>query len=151
MDDHSRSPHVIFGQSAWKEEISIQRNDFSEDGPGFRASVVLCGAPGVVDSRGVNCTGGGAVVWPANRTLLAQNGTVIYLHASVRQQVARTGQSQHRPLLNTGEAPSAILSRLFEQRDPLYRQIADVVIETQGRSARLLVDEIQAHLAQRDP
>lgn len=99
----------------------------------------------------VLATGGGAVVWPANRTLLARNGTVIYLHASVRQQVARTGQSQHRPLLNTGEAPSAILSRLFEQRDPLYRQIADVVIETQGRSARLLVDEIQAHLAQRAP
>ncbi len=98
--------------------------------------------PGVVLA-----TGGGAVLWPANRALLKANGTVIYLHASVRQQVARTSQSQHRPLLNTGEAPSAILSRLFEQRDPLYRQIADLIIETQGRGARALVDEIQAQLA----
>lgn len=97
----------------------------------------------------VLATGGGAVMWPANRVLIANHGTVIYLHASVRQQVARTAHSQHRPLLNTGEAPSAILSRLFEQRDPLYREIADVVIDTQGRGARLLVDEIQTQLAQR--
>lgn len=98
--------------------------------------------PGVVLA-----TGGGAVLWPTNRELLKARGTVIYLHASVRQQVARTAQSQHRPLLNTGEAPSAILSRLFEQRDPLYRQIADLIIETQGRGARWLVDEIQTQLA----
>ena len=91
------------------------------------------------------------MVWTANWPLLAPNGAVNYLHASVRRHGARNDQPQHRPLLNTGEAPSAILSRLFEQRDPLYRQIADVVIETQGRSARLLVDEIQAHLAQRAP
>ncbi|WP_029889072.1 shikimate kinase [Polycyclovorans algicola] len=106
----------------------------------------------VVQQAGVVlATGGGAVLWPANRDLLQANGTVIYLHASVRQQAARTAHSHHRPLLNTGEAPSAILSRLFEQRDPLYRQIADLVVETQGRGARALIDEIQSHLAQNVP
>jgi shikimate kinase len=95
----------------------------------------------------VLATGGGAVLNPDNRALLRQRGCVIYLHASVNQQLRRTARSENRPLLRTGEPPRAILSRLFQQRDPLYREIAHLVIATDGRNARALVRDIERYLA----
>lgn len=95
----------------------------------------------------VLATGGGAVIRPENRARLASRGTVIYLHASVRQQVARTAKSRHRPLLNGDTPPAVVLERLFEVRDPLYREIADIIVYTQGRGARALVEDIQQQLA----
>jgi len=89
----------------------------------------------------VLATGGGAVLDPANRRHLAARGTVIYLRTSVDQQLARTARDKKRPLLQT-EDPRARLEALFSERDPLYRAIADVQVETDGRSVRDVVREI---------
>ncbi len=78
-------------------------------------------------------TGGGAVLRPENRKYLAARGMVIYLSASVEQLYKRTRMDRNRPLLQTGN-PKKKLQSLFEERDPLYREIADLVAETDDRS-----------------
>lgn len=93
----------------------------------------------------VLATGGGAVLEAENRAHLSGRGFVVYLHATIEQQLRRTGHSSHRPLLAGGD-PREILERLFKVRDPLYREVADLVIDTNGRNARLLADEIEQHL-----
>lgn len=90
----------------------------------------------------VLATGGGAVLDSDNRQMLAARGYVVYLHASVEQQVTRTARAENRPLLQTGGDRREILQRLFESRDPLYREIADLVLPTDHRSAKALVNEI---------
>ena len=89
----------------------------------------------------VLATGGGAVLDPANRRHLSSRGRVIYLHASVNQQLRRTRRDRNRPLLQTGD-PRARLEELMAVRDPLYREIADTVIETDGRRVREVVRQI---------
>ncbi len=93
----------------------------------------------------VLATGGGAVLDPLNRQNLSARGFVVYLHASIEQQIARTERTDHRPLLQGGDRRE-ILERLLAIRDPLYREIADLVIETDGRNARLLARAIEEHL-----
>ncbi|WP_277346227.1 shikimate kinase AroK [Solimonas marina] len=94
----------------------------------------------------VLATGGGAVLDPSNRNALAGNGYVIYLHASVDQQLARTARADNRPLLKAAGDRRETLTRLFVQRDPLYREIADLVLITDGRHAKSLVAEIERHV-----
>ena len=77
----------------------------------------------------VLATGGGAVLRPANRERLRASGTVVYLHADPATLRERTRRSRHRPLLNTGN-PETRLLELYAQRDALYREVADVVIES---------------------
>jgi shikimate kinase len=67
---------------------------------------------------------------------------VVYLQASVEQQLARTERTDSRPLLR-GVDRRATLEQLLQVRDPLYREIADLVIATDGRNARTLAREIQ--------
>ncbi|MCX2979773.1 shikimate kinase AroK [Halieaceae bacterium IMCC14734] len=90
-------------------------------------------------------TGGGAVLRPENRQALAARGFVIYLHATVAQQAARTNQDRNRPLLQGGD-PETILRELMATRDPLYREIADLVIDTGAGSARTLTQRIVREL-----
>jgi len=90
-------------------------------------------------------TGGGAILRPANRQALAARGFVIYLHATVEQQVTRTSQDRNRPLLQGGD-PETILRELMAIRDPLYREIADLVIDTDAGSARTLTQRIVREL-----
>ena len=80
-------------------------------------------------------TGGGAVLRAENRAALAGRGMVVYLHASVEQQVARTARDRDRPLLQTAN-PERTLRELMAARDPLYREIADYVIDTDDLGAR---------------
>jgi len=112
-----------------------------EGEPGFRRreSQVI----GVLTARQgiVLATGGGAVLDPANRKCLAARGTVIYLHASVDQQLERTAHDRTRPLLQT-ENPREKLEALMQIRDPLYREIADWVIETDACRVRDVVQLI---------
>ncbi len=89
----------------------------------------------------VLATGGGAVLDPDNRRILADSGRVIYLRASVSEQLRRVGQDRNRPLLQTAD-PRARLAQLLEIRDPLYREIADWVIRTDGCQAREVVARI---------
>lgn len=93
----------------------------------------------------VLATGGGVVIREENRRNLASRGTVIYLRTSVDQQLARTGKDKNRPLLQT-ENPRAVLLDLFIKRDPLYLEIADIVIETDGCNPRWVVQEIIRHI-----
>lgn len=89
----------------------------------------------------VLATGGGAVMRETNRNHLARRGTVIYLHTSVDQQLARTARDRNRPLLQT-EDPRARLESLMAAREPLYRELAAMVIDTDGRSVKDVVREI---------
>jgi shikimate kinase len=77
----------------------------------------------------VLATGGGVVVRAENRARLKANGTVLYLHAEPSTLRERTRKSRHRPLLVAAD-PLARLAELYAQRDPLYREVADSVIES---------------------
>ena len=98
----------------------------------------------------VLATGGGAVLRQKNREALRAGGRVVYLHASVEQQLERTARDRNRPLLRTAN-PGQVLRDLLALRDPLYREIADVVIETDQRPPRMVVQEILTCLEQLPP
>jgi shikimate kinase len=89
----------------------------------------------------VLATGGGAVVIEENRRHLAERGCVVYLETSVNQQLERTRHGKHRPLLVT-EDPRTRLEELFVAREPLYREIADISVHTDGRRVQLLAEEV---------
>lgn len=123
---------------------------FEKEGePGFRAREArvvaeLTALPGIVLA-----TGGGVVLDPANRDLLASRGLVVYLHATVGQQLARTRRSGHRPLLDTPD-PRARLEALMTEREALYRGLATRVVNTDGRKVREVAGEIAAWLEHRE-
>ncbi|MEQ9462295.1 MAG: shikimate kinase AroK [Haliea sp.] len=89
----------------------------------------------------VLATGGGVVMRVENRQVLAARGFVIYLHATVEEQVRRTRNDRKRPLLQTGN-PEQVLRDLMAVRDPLYREIADHVIDTDGCSPRTVAQRL---------
>lgn len=91
----------------------------------------------------VLATGGGAVLDPQNRSYLGGRGFVIYLHTTVKQQLDRTNRGRSRPLLDTGDDRAKVLEELMEVRDPLYREIADLVVETDGRRVKEVAAEIR--------
>ncbi|MCG6951043.1 MAG: shikimate kinase [Betaproteobacteria bacterium] len=85
----------------------------------------------------VLATGGGVVLRAENRNRLAARGTVIYLHAPPEALYRRVRNDRNRPLL-AAEDPLGRLRELYTLRDPLYREIADFVVETGVQSARAL-------------
>ncbi len=96
----------------------------------------LCRERGVILA-----TGGGAVGRMENRRQLTNNGFVVYLQASVAAQLARTEKDKRRPLLQRPDR-EGILSRLLRERDPLYRGIADLILDTERLSLRDVVAAI---------
>jgi len=94
----------------------------------------------------VLATGGGAILDADSRSRLGARGFVVYLHTTVQQQLDRTQRGRKRPLLEDGDQMS-VLEALMEVRDPLYREIADLTTETDGRRvqavARDLADAIK--------
>lgn len=98
----------------------------------------------------VLATGGGAVLSEENRRRLAENGAVVYLRAAVNDLWQRTRHDKNRPLLQT-EDPLAKLSELFVQRDPLYREIADIIIDTGSQSLSSLAARLEQKLTQASP
>lgn len=89
----------------------------------------------------VLATGGGAVLSEVNRKYLKTRGIVIYLSASIEQLLKRTQRDRNRPLLQT-ENPRARLEELMRVREPLYREVADIVLETDNKSIRHAVNRI---------
>lgn len=89
----------------------------------------------------VLATGGGAVLSAANRENLRKNGVVIYLRGTPEHLFERTRHDRNRPLLQT-DNPLARLRELYQARDPLYREAADIVVDTGrqgvGGMARML-------------
>jgi len=146
--------HLPFKDSDKEIEVRTGANIpwiFDKEGePGFRdretAMIVeLCHENGIVLA-----TGGGAVMRPENRQALRNGGRVVYLHASIEQQVARTSRDRNRPLLRNAN-PEKILRDLLAVRDPLYREIADLVVEPDERPPRMVVLDILERLAQLPP
>lgn len=95
----------------------------------------------------VLATGGGAVINPNNRAAMRQGGVVVYLKSNVYDLWQRTRHDQSRPLLKT-ENPRAKLQELFDQRDALYSEVANVVIHTSKQSVHTLVSRLKKRLNQ---
>ena len=86
-------------------------------------------------------TGGGAVLDPDNRALLRARGLVVYLHAQPRDLWQRTRHDKSRPLLQVAD-PRARVEELYRMRDPLYREVADLVVDTGRQSVNVLVNQL---------
>ncbi len=93
----------------------------------------------------VLATGGGAVIKAENRSHLGGRGLVVYLYTTVDQQLARTKKGRERPLLGNGDRKQ-ILEDLMSERDSMYREIADLIVETAGRKVRAVANEIVERL-----
>jgi len=93
----------------------------------------------------VMATGGGAVLAPENRELLHSTGVVIYLETSVNQQLNRVRGGRGRPLLKGADLP-ARLAALRAEREPLYREIADITVSTDNRRVARVAEIIQREL-----
>jgi shikimate kinase/3-dehydroquinate synthase len=93
----------------------------------------------------VLATGGGAVLLPENRAFLKSRGTVVYLRTGITQILQRTGKDKNRPLLQTPD-PRKRLEEMSRQREPLYREVADIVIETGRPNLQYLVYAIMSQI-----
>ena len=87
-------------------------------------------------------TGGGAVTTEANRKLLRESGLVIYLKTSVDQQLRRLRRDKSRPLLQTEDRREK-LTRLAEERNPIYEELADIVFPAQNRAVNAVAARLQ--------
>ena len=90
----------------------------------------------------VLATGGGTVLAERNRQLLKAGGLVIYLHATVAQQVERAGRDRRRPLLAKAADPEAAVEELMRLREPLYSELADYTFNTSQRNPQAMANEI---------
>lgn len=90
-------------------------------------------------------TGGGAVVTASNRKLLAEKGIVVYLRAAPADLWHRTRHDRQRPLLQT-EDRMARFEQLFAERDPLYREIADIIVDTGHQSLGSLAGKLERRI-----
>jgi shikimate kinase len=115
---------------------------FEREGePGFRAREREAIEALVQMEPIVMATGGGAILSPENRELLAAHGTVIYLETSLGQQLLRVGSGRGRPLLKDGDL-SDRLRKLREVRDPIYNALADHVVLTDNRRVQRVAEEV---------
>ena len=99
-------------------------------------------------SNVVLATGGGAVLDAENRAHLARRGVVVYLHGQPKDLWNRTRHDKSRPLLQDTD-PLEKLQSLYRQRDPLYREIADIVVDTGRQSARTLLVQLLPQVRER--
>ena len=97
------------------------------------------------ESNLIVATGGGAVLRPENRAALKQGGTVVYLYVAPRLLFERTRLDPNRPLLQVAD-PMQKIEELFAARDPLYREVADIVINSMGGSVNHLVHYVEREL-----
>jgi shikimate kinase len=90
-------------------------------------------------------TGGGAVLREDNRQVMHARGVVVYLHTSVAEQARRTGRDRKRPLLQ-GRDPAVVLAELMAVREPLYREVAHIIVATDGRGPKAVALDIARQL-----
>jgi len=91
----------------------------------------------------VIATGGGIVIKPENRELLKNTSFVVYLASNVEQLVMRTARSKSRPLLERSSNREQTIRDILEVREPLYQEVADVVIDTTGKKLYAIINEIK--------
>ncbi|QOL26561.1 shikimate kinase AroK [Thalassotalea sp. LPB0316] len=94
----------------------------------------------------VLATGGGSVISSLVRNRLSARGIVVYLETTIDKQVARTQRDRRRPLLQTKEDPRTVLENLAKDRNPLYEEVADVVVQTDDQSAKVVANKIVERL-----
>ena len=114
-----------------------------EDGFRLREHRALAGL--CKRQRVVIATGGGCVITPANRDLLEQHGTVVYLAASIEQLYERVRCSSHRPLIHTDD-PLGALTDIVQRRQPLYEAVADLTVDTEGQKVQTVARDIARQL-----
>jgi shikimate kinase len=119
-----------------------------EGEPGFRAREKQALEQMTQLANVVLATGGGAVLDADNRRHLAARGVVVYLHGQPKDLWHRTRHDKSRPLLQNTDALEK-LQNLYLQRDPLYREIADIVADTGRQSARALLRQLLPQLRER--
>jgi len=90
----------------------------------------------------VLATGGGSVISSKVRNRLSARGIVVYLETTIDKQVARTQRDRRRPLLQTSEDPRSVLEKLAVDRNPMYEEVADHVIQTDDQSAKVVANKI---------
>jgi shikimate kinase len=137
------SDHVIEARTGVKIPVIFEL----EGEAGFRARESAVIDELTAQRNVVLATGGGAVLSAANRDVLHRRGFVIYLRASVQDLWHRTRHDKNRPLLQTAD-PLARLTELHAQRDPLYRGVAHLVVDTGSQSVRTLVMRLRQRLSQ---
>ncbi|WP_460231227.1 shikimate kinase AroK [Aurantivibrio plasticivorans] len=93
----------------------------------------------------VIATGGGVVERDANRSLLSGRGDVVYLNASLSQLAQRTAKDKKRPLLQVNH-PKQRIKELYQRRDPLYREVADHIIDTNAGNPKAVAQSIVSSL-----
>lgn len=135
------SDHVIEERTGVR--VSVIFDIEGEEGFRSRESAVIAELTQGQDI--VLATGGGAVLNAENRRVLRERGIVVYLRATVRDLLNRTRHDKNRPLLQTDD-PQARMAEIYEQRDPLYRETAHVVIETGSPSLPSLVNRLETQL-----
>lgn len=108
---------------------------------GFRRRESMALASFVGKERQIIATGGGIVLAAENRAVLKQIGSVVYLSASSTELYQRTRLDKNRPLLQ-GPNPRKIIEELLAARMPLYKECADVVVETGRQPVYQIVNKI---------
>lgn len=106
---------------------------------GFRRRESALLAEAVAADGILLATGGGAILAPENRRLLAARGFIVWLETSVDQQLARLAHDRQRPLLEATDR-RARLEHLAAERDPIYRRLADLIVPGDARSCRAAVE-----------
>lgn len=113
---------------------------FVEDGEAaFRAYEQDAVRIALDEHDGVLALGGGAVLSPETRGLLAAQ-RVVFLDVGLAAAAERVGFNTARPLLVVN--PRAALARMLTERRPLYVEVADIVVSTDDRTPDDVVDEI---------
>jgi shikimate kinase len=123
------------------------REFFDREGePAFRdvEQRVLAETLGAGQAR-IVATGGGSVLRPANREAMKAHSMVVYLHAHPEDLARRLSRDTQRPLLQVAD-PRQRLRELYAARDPLYREAADIVVDTAHKSAAMLVNLVSMQI-----
>ena len=95
----------------------------------------------------VLATGGGAVILGENRLIIKRAGVVVYLLSSVDQILRRTAKSKTRPLLENSTNRRQTITNIIDSRDSLYREVATIIVNTNGKKMDEIIKEILTHLS----
>ena len=98
-----------------------------------------------LEPNSIVSTGGGVILREMNRKHLRDRSHVIYLKSTPEELFRRLRHDSNRPLLQVAD-PMSRLRDLFEQRDPLYREVSHFILETGRPSVSTLVNMIVMQL-----
>lgn len=127
IEQRAGSPVAAIFEERGEEAFRVLESEALESIDSMAPSVVACG--------------GGVVLRADNRSTLKRLGSVVYLEVTAGEALARIGDTQSRPLLS-GPSGTLAATSLLSARETLYRSVADVTIETVGRTPEDIADEV---------